>query len=141
MREGDESLRQQAGQLASLQAENGRLSSLAANVSLSKRQADDLQKLRAEAGTLKQRSAYVAQLRDENRQLKAKTGQDQPKNPMQIKEEFIARANYGKNWAIAFYHYAEKNGVAEVPDERPVAAAFAPDAVTKRQTKTDDRSV
>jgi RNA polymerase sigma factor (sigma-70 family) len=138
MRAGDESLRRQAGQLAGLQSENDRLSDLAANVSLSKRQAEDLRKLRAEVGPLRQQASAVAQLRNENRQLKEKTGQDQPKNPMQIKENLIARNQYGKNWAIAFYQYAQKNG-GQFPTSFEQASPFLPDAAKNQADLTTNQ--
>jgi hypothetical protein len=51
---------------------------------------------------------------------------------MQIKEDIIARHQYSKNWAIAFYQYAQKNG-GQFPTSFEQAVPFLPDAA-KNQT-------
>jgi hypothetical protein len=138
MRDGDETLRRQAAQLAAQKTENDRLSNLAANSSLSKEQLNDLQKLRAEVGPLRQQADEVAQLQQENRQLKAKTGQDKPKTPLQIKEETVAKMSYGKNSVIGFYQYAEKHD-GQFPTNFEDAAAFMPDQVKNQSAVTPDQ--
>jgi len=138
LREGDESSRQRAEQLALLRAENERLSDQAANSSLSQEQMNDLQKLRAEVGPLRQQANEVAQLQRENRQLKAKTGQDKPKTPMQLKEEALAKLSYGKNWIVGFYQYAEKHQ-GQFPTNFDQAAGFVPDQVRSQSDVTTDQ--
>jgi hypothetical protein len=138
MRDGDETLRRQAAQLAAQKTENDRLSNLAANSSLSKEQLNDLQKLRAEVGPLRQQADEVAQLQQENRQLKAKMGQDRPKTPLQLKEEAVAKMSYGKNWIIGFYQYAEKHN-GQFPTNFEEAAAFVPDNAKNQSKVTSDQ--
>ncbi|HEY3864045.1 MAG TPA: sigma-70 family RNA polymerase sigma factor [Verrucomicrobiae bacterium] len=128
LRDGGESLRGQTAQLAALKKENERLSILAANSSLSQQQLNDLQKLRAEAGPLRRQAEEIGQLRQENRQLAAKTGQDKPRTAVQLKEEAMAKAGYGKNWVVGFYHYAEKHN-GQFPTNFEDAAAFVPDKI------------
>jgi RNA polymerase sigma factor (sigma-70 family) len=138
LRDGDETLRRQAAQLAAQKTENDRLSNLAANSSLSKEQLNDLQKLRTEVGPLRQQADEVAQLQQENRQLKAKTGQDKPKTPLQLKEEAVAKMSYGKNWIIGFYQYAEKHN-GQFPTNFEDAAAFVPDNAKNQSNVTTDQ--
>jgi RNA polymerase sigma factor (sigma-70 family) len=137
-REGDESLRRQGEQLIQLQAEHDRLSKLVANSSLSQDQLDDLQRLRSEAGPLRQQANAVAQLREENRRLKAKTGQDRPKTPVQLKEEAITRMSYGRNWVVGFYQYAGKHQ-GQFPTNFEQAADFVPDKVKNQSGATTDQ--
>lgn len=138
LRADDESWRRQGEQLAQLQAEHDRLSNLAANSSLSQKQLDDLQKLRSEVGPLRQQADAVMQLREENRRLKTKTGQDKPKTPLQLKEQAVARMSYGKNWAIGFYQYAEKHQ-GQFPTNFEQAADFVPDKVKNQSDVTTDQ--
>jgi RNA polymerase sigma factor (sigma-70 family) len=138
LRDGDEALRQRAGQLSRLIAENERLAVLAANASLSTQQLNDLQKLRAEIGPLRQQANEVAQLQQENRRLRAKTGQDQPKTPMQIKEEAVAKLSFGKSWVIGFYQYAEQHK-GQFPTNYEEAAAYVPDKVKNQTGMTTDQ--
>ncbi len=107
LREQDDSLRQQQSQLAALQAENDRLSRLAAGGSLSSNQPEDLQRLRAEAAALQQQTGAVSRLREENRRLKASGAK--PQTPLQTREEAIVRMGYSKNWMLAFIEYAQEH--------------------------------
>ena len=75
---------------------------------------------------------------EENRQLKAKTGQDKPKTPLQLKEEAMAKLNYGKNWVIGSYQYAAKHD-GQFPTNFEDAAAFMPDQVKKQSAVTPDQ--
>jgi RNA polymerase sigma factor (sigma-70 family) len=138
MRDEDETFRQQAERLTKLKAENDRLSHLAAESNFSQKQLGDLQKLREEIGSLRQQANGVAQLREENRKLKAKTGQDKPKTPMQIKEEAVAKMSYGKNWMIAFYQYSTNNQ-GRFPTNFEQAAAFVPDKIKNQADVTTDQ--
>ena len=138
LRDGDETLRGQAAQLAAQKTENDRLSNLAANSSLSKEQVNDLQKLRAEIGPLRQQAHEVAQLQQENRQLKAKTGQDKPKTPLQIKEQAVAKMSFGKAWVTSFYQYAEKHN-GQFPTNFEEAAGFAPDGFKNQSNVSPDQ--
>jgi len=112
-REQATSLRQQAGELEQLTAENARLSSL-----LTQTKAEDagdelneLGKLRAEAETLRQQTAGLVAIREENRKLKAKIGKTAGKTqtPLQMKEEALDRMNFSRGWQIAFLTYAEEH--------------------------------
>jgi RNA polymerase sigma factor (sigma-70 family) len=138
LRDGDATLRQQAALLAPQKTENDRLSNLVVNSSLSKEQMNDLQRLRGEVGPLRRQADEVAQLRRENRQLKAKTGQDRPKTPLQLKEEAVAKMSYGKNWIIGFYQYAEKHN-GQFPTNFEEAAAFVPDNAKNQSNVTPDQ--
>jgi len=105
--EQGDSLRQKQSQLAALQAENERLSRLAAGSSLPNNQPEELQHLRAEAAALQPQSGSVTQLREENRRLQASVAK--PPTSLQMREEAIARMEFSKNWMLAFILYAEKH--------------------------------
>ena len=138
LRENDDVLQKQSRLLASTQAEYERLSALAANSELSQEQLNDLHKLRGAVGPLRQQANEVAQLQKENRQLRAKTGQDKPKTALQKKEEAVAKLNYGKNWAIAFYQFAAAHR-GQFPTNFEQAAAFAPDKLRNQSHMTADQ--
>ena len=74
LREENEALRRQAGQLAQVTAENGRLSNLLAQGTsvrtLAQDQSRELLKLRGEVGVLRRQSNYLAGLEEENRLLR-----------------------------------------------------------------------
>jgi RNA polymerase sigma factor (sigma-70 family) len=105
LREQDNSLQQQQSQLAALQAENERLSNLAAAGSRSSNQPEELQRLRTEAAALQQQTSAVVKLREENRRLKASAAQ--PQTPLQQREEAMAMMHSSKRWTLALLMYAQ----------------------------------
>jgi RNA polymerase sigma factor (sigma-70 family) len=127
LREQDDSLRQQQSQLAALQADNERLSKLAAGSSLNSNQPEDLRRLRAEAAALQPQTSAVARLREENRRLKASAAQAQ--TPLQTREEAVSRMTYSKHWMLAFILYADKNH-DQLPTDFEQAKAFLPKDTT-----------
>ena len=124
LREQDDSLRQQQSQVAALQAETQRLSSLAGGASLSSNQPEDLQRLRAEAAALQRQTGAVAMLREENRQLKA--SEAKLPTPIQAREETQLKATYSKNWVLAFFMYAKEHQ-GQFPTDFEQAKDFLPD--------------
>ena len=119
LREQDDSLHQQRGRLAALQAENERLASLAQGTSRSGNQLEELQRLRAEAAALQQQTSTVAKLREENRQL-----QRSASNP-QTEAEAIAKMNFSKQWMLALFLYSSEHQ-DQVPTDFDQAKAFLP---------------
>jgi uncharacterized protein YigA (DUF484 family) len=75
LQDENQGLRQQAGQLAQVQAENERLANMLAitsnNASLSENQVRDLARLRAEIGKLRSQGDETVKLREENSQIRA----------------------------------------------------------------------
>ena len=75
LRDANQALLIRTGQLATLQAENERLSNLLANVnytsSLTENQQRDLARLRAEVGHLRTQGDEATQLQEENRKIRA----------------------------------------------------------------------
>ncbi len=78
LREENEALRQQAGQLAQMAAENERLSNLVVQAksaeSLSREQMSELLRLRGEVSRLRRESKELATLQADNRQLRVRLG-------------------------------------------------------------------
>ncbi len=138
LRENDDALQKQSEQLSASRAEHDRLSVTAANSALSQQQLSDLQKLRAAVGPLQQQAKEIAQLRSENQQLRARTGQDKPKTPMQIKEEAVAKLNYARNWVVGFYQFAEAHQ-GQFPTNFDQAAAFLPDKLKNQPDVSSDQ--
>jgi len=133
--EQDNVLRKQAQQLASVQDENRRLSNLAANSSLSQDQLNDLEKLQAEVSALRQQTHDVPKLQEENRRLRQAVLK--PKTAIQLHKEAVAKATNGKNWAFAFWAFAEKNH-DQFPTSFDQAAAFLPAQIrTEAEAATD----
>ena len=110
LRAQDEWLRRQAEQLAQLETDNQRLSSLAGRADGSP--LDDasryLAALRAQAESLRAKTNDLAGLRAENRRLR-QASDDEPKTPVEAREDLIARASGAKWWLIAFRIYANDN--------------------------------
>jgi len=135
MRAQDAALQRQADQLIALQTENERLSKLAANGGLAKKQADELRRLSEEAVTLRPTTNAIANLRQENRRLQASL--EKPKTPLQIKEEIIATETYIKDWLIAFYKFAESNR-GEFPTSFEGAESFLASEIKTNTSVTSD---
>jgi len=135
MRAQDAALQRQADQLIALQTENERLSKLAANGGLAKKQADELRRLSEEAVTLRPTTNEIANLRKENRRLQASL--EKPKTPLQIKEEIIATETHIKDWLIAFYKFAESNR-GEFPTSFEGAESFLASEIKTNTSVTSD---
>jgi len=105
-REQNDSLRQQAGQLAELSAENERLSNLIAQVkssqTLSKEQLNELLKLRNEVGQLQPSGMAKVQLQATNAQLRAV----ETKAEKQLAEAQAA-PNYWPRDQLAYVGYSD----------------------------------
>ena len=136
MREQDESLRQRQSQLTGLLEENNRLSNLAANSALSSNQPEELQHLRAEAGTLQRQTSTVARLREENRRLQATVAS--PPTPLELREEAIARMEFSKQWMLALILYAEKHQ-DQLPTDFGQAIDFLPEQAKAETNVTTDQ--
>ncbi len=135
LREQDDSLRQQQNQLAALQAENERLSSLAAGTSLFSNAPEDLGRLRAEAAALQPQASAVAKLRAENRRLQGSAAQ--PQTPLQLREEAVSKMNFSKQWMLAFILYSSEHQ-NQVPADFEQARTFLPkEALSETNLTTD----
>jgi RNA polymerase sigma factor (sigma-70 family) len=139
MREADQALRPQAGQLARLQAENQRLSNLAAQAS-SPNQLDDLQKLRAEAAGLRGQTKELAALEEEKDRLRTQNlpQAGRSKTALEIKEEGMAKLNYSRDWMLAFLEFADRNQ-GQFPTNLSQAAAFLPDSRKEEAAAISDQ--
>ena len=122
LREQGEALRQQSDQAAQLAADNERLSNRLAGAEGSRSQLTDLAKLRAEAESLRQQTNDLARLREANRRLQQRP-EAQTKTPLQLREERIAKMNFGHQWVRAFRDYANKHG-QQFPPSFEQAASF-----------------
>ncbi len=103
-------LRQQVDKAAQLEADNERLSGLAARAGGSglDDQLRELPALRAQAESLRGRTNDLAGLRAENRRLR-QASDDKPKAPVQAREEAVVRATGAFHWLRALSRYAEDN--------------------------------
>jgi hypothetical protein len=145
LREENQSLRQQADQLAELAAENGRLSNVVANATgaQASAQLNELLRLRSEVGRLRKQTNELGKLQDENGRLQAslaKARQERPPAQEQLspaaeqeKQEAIAKMNYTRGWIMAFHLYAAEHQ-GQAPASFDQAAAFLPEEA-KAETK------
>jgi RNA polymerase sigma factor (sigma-70 family) len=110
LRAQEELLRHQGEQLAQLETDNQRLSSLAGRAGGSglSEPSHDLPALRAQAESLRAKTNDLAGLRAENRRLR-QASDDKPKTPVEAREELIARACCAKDWLLAFKIHALDN--------------------------------
>ena len=122
-RQQEASLRQGSEQLAQLEAQHKRLAILAAQNRDSQDQSNELQKLRGQAESLRQQTNNLARLREEHR--KRQSAETQPKTPLQIQEEMVAKGQFEMNWLRAFRDYAKKNQ-GQIPANFAQASAFLP---------------
>jgi len=106
-RAGDESLRQQAEQLAHLTADNDRLAKLLAQAKSPAANEAEVGKLRIETASLRQEIGSLPELRQENRRLRALSAQS--KTPLQSREESMAKGAFVKNWMLAFMLYSNEH--------------------------------
>ncbi len=100
-------LESQRAQLADLESNRDRLNRLAQNAALSEKQMDDLQRLRKETAALREQAKAFPKLMLENQDLKAKLGKDKPPSPEETREYAMAKMSLGRNWAMAFFLYAQ----------------------------------
>jgi hypothetical protein len=136
LHELDDSLSRQQGQLAVLQTENERLSKQAAGSVLSSNQVEELDRLRTEAAVLQQQTGAAAELREENRRLKASVSK--PPTPLQQQEEAITMMLYSKDWVLAFILFAEKHQ-DQFPTDFEQAKDFLPQRAKAETNVTTDR--
>jgi RNA polymerase sigma factor (sigma-70 family) len=107
LRKENRALLDQAAQLGSLQAENGRLRTSQASAAphMSEDQRRELARLRAQVGRMRDQLS-VAQ--NENAQMKAfiqKTVKPEVQDPFQ--QNAVAKMSYSKDWALACIEYAQ----------------------------------
>ena len=136
LREQQDSQRHQQSQLTALTEENQRLSNLAASTALSSNQPEELQRLRAEAGTLQRQTSTVARLREENRLLQASVAS--PPTPLELREEAIARMDFGKHWVLALMLYAQEHE-DQLPTDFGQAKDFLPEQAKAETNVTTDQ--
>jgi RNA polymerase sigma factor (sigma-70 family) len=129
----NQSLRDQIARLGQVDAENERLSNLVRQAEISRASAvpSELLKLRGEVGVLKRQLAENANAQAQLARQAAQTNQpttpeDEEKQNALMKQQFIARMGYAKNWIMAFYSYAEKNQ-GRYPADFGQAASFLAD--------------
>jgi RNA polymerase sigma factor (sigma-70 family) len=115
LRETDESLRQQSAQLARVQADNQRVSNLAAKAA-GVNDREELLRLRADAAALRNQAASLAAAREENRQLQAAltaARQRQYKldvHQVELPEERKGKQGYAKQLILGARIFANENG-------------------------------
>ena len=131
MRQADATLRQQADQLAQLQAEHDRLSNRLprTNRSFADDRLSELLRLRSEAAMLRQQTNGLAALQEENRRMREQNSQqsNQVKTPLQLKEEGVVRSRVAKNFMLAFRLYAMDNH-DQLPASFDQVTRYLPDA-------------
>jgi RNA polymerase sigma factor (sigma-70 family) len=110
LRAQHELLRRQGEQLARLETDNRRLSSLAGRADGSPLDdpSRDMAALRAQAESLRAKTNDLAGLRAENRRLR-QASDDEPKTPAEAREDIIAMAVCAKDWLLDFRIYALDN--------------------------------
>ena len=119
LREENDALRQQVGQLDQLQSDNERLSNLVAQAkgSLAKDQLNDLLRLRGEVASLRQQTNQLASLREENRRLqttlaKAKQDTSQPAVDPEAEQQrafAVLKINQCRQFVLALTMFAQDN--------------------------------
>lgn len=138
LRKDDETVQQQANQIAQLRADNERLSRPAAR-SGNLNTPDELARLRAEAAALRPQTNDLAALREENRQRQKTPAADaEPKSSLRLKAEAITKLSYSKNLILAFFLYAAKNQ-SQFPTSFEQAASFLGPEATNQSTVTSDQ--
>ena len=132
-RAANESLQQQADEVAKQQAEKDRLSVLASPADNSQGRSNDLLRLRAEAESLRKQTNALPRARAENRRLQAAADLPEVEPSEAEKTEMNVKMTDTKNWAIASFLYSRKNQ-GQFPPNLDQAATFHPD---KTKAKTD----
>lgn len=109
LRQLDESARVQTDQLAQLRADHNRFARLAGEGGGAEpNSVDDLLRLRAEVGGLREQTNALAALREQNRRLRAQHpgAVETAKTPLEEREEIFVKANYSKLCALVAFMYA-----------------------------------
>ncbi len=102
-RDVEAALQQQSAELARQSAENDRLAKLAHKPGPGPEEAD-LARLRSESVGLRQEATNLANLRRESQHLQSQAAQSS--TPLQSTEEFMVKANFAKNWLLAFMMFS-----------------------------------
>ncbi len=134
LREENQSLRRRVAQLAQLSAENERLSNQVAranNSLLSNDQLSELMRLRGEVGALRRQLAETAKAQAQRTPRETQAEQpvdpiDQQKQEALVRQQFIAKMGYAKNWMLAFVEYADQHQ-GQLPMNFDQAVSFLPD--------------
>lgn len=137
-RADDESLRQQAGELAKLQTEKDRLSALASQTDTAKDRSADLLRLRAEAESLRKQTNALPRVRAENRRLQAAANLPDVEPSEAETQEVNVKMTESKNWVMASFLYSRKNQ-GKFPPTIEQAAAFFPDKTKAATNSTTDQ--
>jgi RNA polymerase sigma factor (sigma-70 family) len=107
LHQDEDTLRQQAGQIAQLKAEQGQIAVPAGGGNLNT--PEELTRLRAEAQTLRRETNDLAALREEVRQRQKPPPATAAKSMLQQQAERNDRMDYSRQWMLAFILYADKN--------------------------------
>src|SRR5262249_20934602 len=113
VRQLDESVRAQTDQLAQLRADHDRLTNLAGGTGgTGPDNLEDLLRLRAEAGALREQTNALAELNEQNRRLRAQHpgAEETAKTPLEEREEMMVKVNYSKLCALVAIMYAADHG-------------------------------
>jgi RNA polymerase sigma factor (sigma-70 family) len=121
LRDADDSLRRDADQSAKLAADNDRLSNILANPP--KNQLNELNKLRADAIALRQKTNELASLHEEQRRLRRQL-QSQPKTPEEAALARLHMMDFAHAWLQAFRLFEDAYNRA--PSGFDEAAPFLP---------------
>jgi RNA polymerase sigma factor (sigma-70 family) len=144
LRDENQSLRQQVDQLAPLQAENERLSNLIAQANaapaLSKDQLEELVRLRGEVGRLREATNAIAELTEENRQLRLRPSSTAKLPPNVPPGDIFPR----ESWAAA--GYADPRSALETAifsitkgDVQGYASSISPELLAAKQKELADQ--
>jgi RNA polymerase sigma factor (sigma-70 family) len=135
LRSENQSLRDQIAQLGQVASENEQLSNRVKEAEASRVGAAsrELLKLRGEVGALKRQLAESAKAQAQWAQQVAQTNQpataeDEEKQKAIMRQQFIARMGYARNWILAFHMYAEKNEGRFPADFGPAASLLSDNA-------------
>jgi len=109
LRKAEDALQKQTAQMAQLKADNQQPSVLAA-AGRNLNTPEELARLRAEAAAMRQQTNDLAVLREQSRQRQRSQPGASTKSPLQQQAEMTAKLNYSKQWMVAFFRFAQKNG-------------------------------
>jgi RNA polymerase sigma factor (sigma-70 family) len=132
LRQLDESARVQSDQLTQARVDHDRLALLADGTGGTLRNnLDDLMRLRAEVGALREQKNALLALREQNRRLRAQhpEAEEASKTPLEEREETLVKANYSKLCALIAIMYAADHG-----DRFPTNLADAADYWTQDES-------
>ena len=142
LRENNRSLRQQVEQLAGVNEESQRLSTLLARASspaLPEAQMRELLRLRGEVGVLRQQTNELAKVQAENSQLRSASNGLPPRDPSQPAPDYLPR----QSWAFA--GYADPDSALQSclwawsrGDAKAVVASFTPAHRAEWGVRTDE---